>query len=142
MEKCDVKQKEELMQNVKKHMMSIQCNALRCVDDLRRDIQREVTKLSEVMVSVIGSSEFREKAGSWDPRECPGSSDRKKLLRDASELIENRLTIEIDIWERNNNVVKTLKDKIISKLKRDCELMEDQMREIEGRKTKMYNTLY
>ncbi|KAK3101580.1 hypothetical protein FSP39_004599 [Pinctada imbricata] len=132
MEKCDRKQKEEMIGNIKKQMDKIQCNALRCVDDLRRGMDYEVKMLTETMMGVIGSPEFRNRVGRWDPRDCPGSSDKKKLLRDASELIENRIGMEVDHWERQNRIVKNLKEKIISKLKRDCELMEDQMREVEG----------
>ncbi|XP_062584797.1 uncharacterized protein LOC134246446 [Saccostrea cucullata] len=132
MAKCNSIEKQKLIDDIKARMQTIQCKALQSVDDLRRGMEHEIGSLHKSLTSIINSDEFRRACKSWDPRECPGSKDSKKLIRDASELIENRVCMNIDKWERQYKVIKTLKDRIIAKLRRDCELMEDQIREIES----------
>ena len=133
MAKCSKEEKQKLIANIKSRMQTIQCKAMRSVDDLRRGMEFEVNSLNETLKSVVNSEEFRRVCSYWEPRECPGSKDKSKLIRDASELIENRVCMHVDAWEKKYRVIKTLKEKIISKLKRDCELMEDQIREIESK---------
>lgn len=96
-------------------------------------MEYETNSLYDTLRKVVNTPEFRRACGHWEPRECPGSKDTKKLIGDASELIENRVCMNVDSWEKKFQVKKTLKEKIISKLKRDCELMEDQIREIESK---------
>ena len=133
MAKCSKEEKQELIANIKARMQTIQYKAMQSVDDLRRGMEFEINSLSETLKSVVNSEEFRRVCSYWEPQECPASKDKSKLIRDASELIENRLCMHIDAWENKYRVIKTLKEKIIPKLKRDCELMEDQIREIESK---------
>nr|XP_034307373.1 uncharacterized protein LOC105333658 isoform X2 [Crassostrea gigas] len=132
MAKCSKEEKEKLIMDIKSRMQTIQCKAMRSVDDLRRGMEYETNSLYDTLRKVVNTPEFRRACGHWEPRECPGSKDTKKLIGDASELIENRVCMNVDSWEKKFQVKKTLKEKIISKLKRDCELMEDQIREIES----------
>lgn len=135
MAKCSNNEKEKMITDIKARMQMVQCKAMQSVDDLRRGMEFEIKSLYQSVKSVVNSEDFRRVCKAWEPRECPGSKDTKKLIMDASELIENRVCMNIDRWERQYNVIRTLKDKIISKLKRDCELMEDQIREIESKKS-------
>lgn len=133
MAKCSKEEKEKLIIDIKSRMQTIQCKAMRSVDDLRRGMEYEINSLYETLKSVVNTPEFRRACSHWEPRECPGSKDTKKLIGDASELIENRVCMNVDSWEKKYQVIKTLKGKIISKLKKDCELMEDQIREVESK---------
>ncbi|XP_056001412.1 uncharacterized protein LOC125654391 isoform X2 [Ostrea edulis] len=132
MAKCSNNEKEEMIKDIKARMQTVQCKAMQSVDDLRRGMEFEIKSLYESVKSLVNSEDFRRVCKVWEPRECPGSKDTKKLIMDASEIIENRVCMTIDRWEKQYNIIRTLKNKIISKLKRDCELMEDQIREIES----------
>lgn len=142
MAKCSKEEKEKLIMDIKSRMQTIQCKAMRSVDDLRRGMEYETNSLYDTLRKVVNTPEFRRACGHWEPRECPGSKDTKKLIGDASELIENRVCMNVDSWEKKFQVKKTLKEKIISKLKRDCELMEDQIREIESKFFEFFYSIF
>jgi hypothetical protein len=51
---------------------------------------------------------------------------------------------ELNKWERENRIIHSIKDKMIKKFKRDCDLLEDQITEIEGIQTLVtsFNSLF
>ncbi|KAJ8318829.1 hypothetical protein KUTeg_003920 [Tegillarca granosa] len=58
-------------------------------------------------------------AGKWWLKRHP----RSLLIESLTKLIQ---------WDKNNKVVKGLKEKIVKKFRKDFELMEDQIKDIEG----------
>ena len=55
-----------------------------------------------------------------------------QVAKEAFEKIGARIAFELNRWDRENNVVHGMKDKIVKVFKRDFELMEGQIAKLEG----------
>lgn len=55
-----------------------------------------------------------------------------QVAKEAFEKIASRIALEINTWEKKNNIVHGIKDKIVKVFKRDFELMEGQIAKLEG----------
>lgn len=55
-----------------------------------------------------------------------------QVISDAIEKIANKVSLVLNMWEREHAVMARVKEKIVSVCKRDFELMESQISKIEG----------
>ncbi|XP_076095925.1 uncharacterized protein LOC143066936 isoform X1 [Mytilus galloprovincialis] len=121
------------IQNIEKQMYNLQQNAKASIRKLQEEVQNEADGLHYKVINLLSSQDFLPKITQWEPSQCPQADKKwKKVSGSASEVIAQRLTQEINNWERRNGIKASIKDKIIGRFKRDFELMEDQINDIEG----------
>lgn len=114
-------------------MYNLQQNAKASIRKLQEEVQNEADGLHYKVINLLSSQDFLPKITQWEPSQCPQADKKwKKVSGSASEVIAQRLTQEINNWERRNGIKASIKDKIIGRFKRDFELMEDQINDIEG----------
>lgn len=119
-------------ENLKNRIDRLENNARYGVQNLRREIQEEVEKTHIHVLQALRSREFASRLMAWDERDCPRRDEWKRLAKESSERIGERITLELNVWERNNHVISNLKSNIVHRFKNEFQLMEDQIREIEG----------
>lgn len=121
------------IQTIEKQMYNLQQNAETSLKNLQVEVQKEADGLQFKVINILTSTDFLTKMKVWQPSECPAYDRKwKKVSGAASDLIAQRLTKAINEWERNNRIKAGIKDKIIGRFKKDFELMEDQINDIEG----------
>lgn len=118
---------------LQKQISHLERNAQQCVEDLKYGVNREVDKIYELVQDLLQSKEFTSRISIWESDECPKKDNWKRVTKDATERIAGRIALEVNVWERRINVIASVKEKVIMKFKRDFQLMEDQMRDIEGK---------
>lgn len=131
----DAVDKDEMikkMDDIKRNMHALEVKSRQTIDDLRRGLQLEISDIHKATADVLRSQSMRNTLTSWDQVECPPPDDSKKLAKEAAERISSKVAAEINKWEKDQRIVRNLKDRMINKFKRDCELLEGQIAEIEG----------
>lgn len=125
---------QDKMKQLEKQMEVLERNARYSVEDLRIGIEREADSLHKGIANLLRSKAFSDKVYIWQERDCARpDKDWAKVSSEAYERISSRVSTEISQWERNNSIVKNIKETIVKKFKRDFELMEDQIQQIEGK---------
>ncbi|KAL4226201.1 hypothetical protein ACF0H5_014187 [Mactra antiquata] len=124
------KVKEEAAQ-IKSQIVMLEKNSKDSINFLKANISQESESVARNVQDVLQSRDMAERLFNWRIVDCP-DDDRKKVIADALEKIANRVAVEMNYWERENNVVTGIKDKIIRVCKRDFELMEEQIAKLEG----------
>ena len=122
------------IQSIEKQMYNLQQNAKTSIKTLQEEVQKEADGLHYKIINLLSSPEFLQHIKQWDQQQCPPTDRKwKKVSGAASDLIAQRLTQSINTWERKNGIKTSIKDKIIGRFKKDFELMEDQINDIEGK---------
>ncbi|WAR25554.1 STY46-like protein [Mya arenaria] len=124
------KNKEEFQQ-IKVQIERLEQNSKDSINYLKTNIASESDIVARKVVEVLQSRAMAERLFDWRPEELP-KEDKKKVAGDALEKIANKIAYEMNIWERDNNIIGGIKEKIIRVCKRDFELMENQIAKIEG----------
>lgn len=132
MDAREMKEKEEMKINIQRQMEMLERNAKYSIENLKKGVQIEVINLHHDISKVLQSEEVKARLCRWERSEYPKPDNWKKVVKEASEIIAYRIAIEVNQWDKNNQVVKGLKEKIVKKFRKDFELMEDQMKDIEG----------
>ncbi|KAK3101932.1 hypothetical protein FSP39_007456 [Pinctada imbricata] len=142
-----MEKKQEEIDETKQRMDLLDRNARRTIADLRRDVQDEEENLWRQITEFLRSKNFTDRIFSISPRDCPRvQKDYKSVGREANEIIANRIAEEVDRWEEEKGIVDRIKDAIVGKFQKECQMYEDQIREIEGALTdgdvRMINDLH
>lgn len=124
--------------DIERNMNSLVVKSKHTIEDLKKGLQFEISGLHRSTIEVLRSQSMLNLLTDWSDVDCPPPADSKKLAKQAAERITSRVSSALNKWERDNKIIKIIKDKMINKFKRDCELLEDQITEIEGR----YHTSY
>ncbi|XP_076095900.1 uncharacterized protein LOC143066919 isoform X2 [Mytilus galloprovincialis] len=131
----DAVDKQEMtkqMEEIKRNMHALGEKSKQTIDDLRRELQYEIIQLHKTTSEVLSSPNMRSILNDWKQDECPRPGNYKKLAKEAADKISSRVSAELNKWEKEQRVVHSLKEKMIKKFKRDCDLLEDQIEAIEG----------
>ncbi|XP_071175960.1 tyrosine-protein kinase Fer-like [Mytilus edulis] len=131
----DAVDKEEMtkkMDGIKRNMDALEAKSRQTIDDLRKGLQYEITDLHKTTADVLRSRNMLSTLTDWNQVECPPPDDSKKLAKEAAERIASKVAAELNRWEKEQRIIHSLKEKMIKKFKRDCELLEDQIITIEG----------
>lgn len=123
---------------IERNMNSLVVKSKHTIEELKKGLQFEISGLHRSTVEVLRSQSMLNLLTDWNDVDCPPPADSKKLAKHAAERIASRVSSALNKWERENKIIRIIKDKMINKFKRDCELLEDQIIEIEGR----YQTSY
>lgn len=123
---------QEMISDLYKRMERLVVNSRQSVEDLHKGVAFEVDTLYINVTTMLRDRDFVQKVVVWEARDCPQPDDWKKTAHEASERIASRIALEVNIWERNNGIISSIKEKIVKKFKRDFELMEDRIKAIEG----------
>ncbi|KAK3610638.1 hypothetical protein CHS0354_009103 [Potamilus streckersoni] len=123
---------QEKFETIQKQMNLIERNAGESLINLRQSMDVEVELICRKVEEALKSPELNRKLFEWNPKECPSSKDVKKLCKQLEEKLAERVATVLNSWERSNNIVADIKNKIIRVFKRDFELMEDQITKCEG----------
>lgn len=132
----DAVDKDEMvkkMEDIKRNMHALEVKSRQTIEDLRKGLQLEIGDIHKATADILRSQNMRNTLTTWDQVECPPPDDTKKLAKEAAERISSKVAAEINRWEKEKGIIRNLKDKMIRKFKRDCELLEDQIAEIEGK---------
>lgn len=132
----DAVDKEEMtkkMDGIKRNMDALEAKSRQTIDDLRKGLQYEITDLHKTTADVLRSRNMLSTLTDWNQVECPPPDDSKKLAKEAAERIASKVAAELNRWEKEQRIIHSLKEKMIKKFKRDCELLEDQIITIEGK---------
>lgn len=128
---------------IEKQMYNLQQNAEDGIRQLQVEVKKEADSLQFKVINLLSSEEFLNRTRHWEVADCPKSDSKwKKVSGSASELIAQRLTRQINEWERGNGIKAGIKGKIIGRFKRDFELMEDQINDIEGMNLTKHNYIF
>lgn len=128
-----IESQKEKIENLKRQMETLDRNAKYSLGELKTGLENEVENLYKATANYLRSKQFFDKMFQWTDNDCAKASrEWNRTAAEASERIASRVASEINIWERNNKVIATIKDKIVKKFKKDFELMEDQIQQIEG----------
>ncbi|OWF42780.1 tyrosine-protein kinase Fer-like [Mizuhopecten yessoensis] len=126
------KQKERI-ELIKRQMEKLEREARYSVGELRKELDDEVDRLYTETANYLRSKQFVDRMFQWAERDCARvNKEWNRTASEASERIASRLASEINIWEKNKKITATIKEKIIKKFKKDFELMENQIQQIEG----------
>ena len=129
-----VKKREEIKRNIQ----SLEEKSKLTIEDLKRGLQFEIGGLHKTTADVLRSRSMLNILTDWNKIECPPPDDSKRLGKEAAERIASKVASELNKWERENRIIHSIKDKMIKKFKRDCDLLEDQITEIEGKTISFY----
>lgn len=124
------KVKDELKQ-IKNQIEKLERGSKESINYLKANLSQESEGVASKVVEALQSRQIAEKLFSWKPQECPKEGG-KKGAADALETIANKVALEMNYWERENQIVTGIKDKIVRVCKRDFELMENQIAKLEG----------
>jgi hypothetical protein len=119
--------------DIERNMNALVVKSKHTIEDLKKGLQFEISGLHRSTVEVLRSQSMLNLLTDWNEVDCLLPADSKKLAKDAAERIASRVSSALNKWERENKIIHIIKDKMINKFKRDCELLEDQITEIEGR---------
>ena len=129
-----MEKKQDEIDATRKRMDVLERNARRTIEDLKRDVQSQEDKLWGDIANFLRSRAFTDRVFNYGPRDCAGmSKDYKSVAKEANEIIANRIAVEVERWERETCVADSIKEAIVTKFQKDCQMYEDQIREIEGR---------
>ena len=139
--------KEEMakkMEEIKRNMVALEEKSKLTIEDLKKGLKYEIGGLHKTTADVLRSRSMLNVLTEWNKIECPPPDDSKKLAKEAAERIASKVASELNKWERENGIIHSIKDKMIKKFKRDCDLLEDQITEIEGIQTLVtsFNSLF
>ncbi|KAJ8301060.1 hypothetical protein KUTeg_020047 [Tegillarca granosa] len=132
MDAKSMEKNQEMIDDLQRRIERLEVNSRHSVEELHKGVAFEVDSLYRNITTLLRDREFVQKLVTWEAKDCPRPDDWKKTAREASERIASRIALEVNLWERNNNVNANIKEKIVKKFKRDFELMEDQIKAIEG----------
>ncbi|CAC5409764.1 unnamed protein product [Mytilus coruscus] len=131
----DAVDKQEMtkqMSEIKRNMQALEEKSRHTIDDLRKELQYEIIQLHKTTSDVLSSPSMKSILTAWKQEDCPRPDGYKKLAKEAADKIASKVSAELNKWEKEQRVVHSLKEKLIKKFKRDCDLLEDQIEAIEG----------
>ncbi|XP_060075713.1 uncharacterized protein LOC132555383 [Ylistrum balloti] len=124
---------KERIEHIKRQMDRLERDARYSLSELRRELDDEVESLYKETANYLRSKQFFERVFHWAETDCARvSKEWNRTASEANERIASRVASEINIWERDRKITATIKQKIIKKFKKDFELMESQIQQIEG----------
>ncbi|KAL3853547.1 hypothetical protein ACJMK2_017082 [Sinanodonta woodiana] len=123
---------QEQYEKLEIQMKKIEENANDSIARLRRTMETETDQVQKRVLEALQSKEMQTSLMDWKSNEIPVGTDPKKVLKEASEKIAERIANQINIWEKKNDIERRIKDSIIDVFKKDFELMEDQLAKCEG----------
>ncbi|XP_033744460.1 uncharacterized protein LOC117330353 [Pecten maximus] len=128
-----MEQQRERIESIKRQMDKLEREARYSVGELRRELDDEVENLYKATANFLRSKKFSQEMFNWCKNDCvPANKEWNKTASEAIERIASRVMSEINIWEKDMKITATIKHKIIKKFKKDFELMEGQIQQIEG----------
>ncbi|KAK3610640.1 hypothetical protein CHS0354_009105 [Potamilus streckersoni] len=123
---------QEQYEKLENQMKKIEENANDSIERLRRSLETETDQVQRRVLEAMQSKEMQMKLMDWKSNEIPVGTDPKKVIKEVSEKIAERIANQINLWEKENNIEGRIKDSIIDVFKKDFELMEDQLAKCEG----------
>ncbi|XP_061187856.1 uncharacterized protein LOC133195895 [Saccostrea echinata] len=121
------------IEDIQRRMRVLEQNAKATIKNLKTDIRYEEDHLYEDLASSLRSRSFTEKVFDIQEKQCAKPSrDWKAVAQDANEIIGNIIAQEVDKWEAENNCELGIKARILDKFTKECQVYENQLKEIES----------
>lgn len=122
------------MKDVERRMNILEQNAKSTIQNLKKIIRDEEDRLYGDIVSYLRSRKFTETVFAIEESESAiQTKDWKKVVQDANVIIGYRITEEINKWEKADRRAHGIKTLIMDQLKKDCQVCEKQLKEIESK---------
>lgn len=126
--------KQNEIEDIQRRMRTLEQNAKATIQNLKMDIRHEEEQLYEDLASSLRGRTFTERVFDITESECAKpSKDWKKVAQEASDIISNKVAKEIDDWDNKNQSVEGIKTRILVKFNKECQVYEDQLKEIESK---------
>ncbi|KAJ8301065.1 hypothetical protein KUTeg_020052 [Tegillarca granosa] len=109
MDAKSMKSNQDMISDLHKRLEQLVVNSRQCIENLHKDFLQST--------------------------DCLQLDDWKKIAREASERVASCIAFDINIWERTNGIMYSIKEKIVKKSKQEFALMEDQIKSIEAVKS-------
>ena len=124
--------KQNEIDDIRGRMKTPEQNARATIMNLKSDIKHEEDQLHEDLASSLRSRNFTERAFNF--QEFPKiSKEWKKVAKNANDIISDMISKEVDHWGNEYQRVDGLKTRILDKFSRECQVYEDQLKEIESK---------
>ncbi|KAK3590746.1 hypothetical protein CHS0354_030986 [Potamilus streckersoni] len=118
---------QERYLQLESQMRTIEQNATDAIHRVRASLVTETENIRKRVLETLKSKEVQMILMDWKSNEVPVEKDTKWFLNEAVEKIAEKVAAQINLWEKTNNVVGTIKDDIINGFKKDFQLMEYQI---------------
>ncbi|XP_033739946.1 tyrosine-protein kinase Fer-like isoform X2 [Pecten maximus] len=126
-----LEEKEQLQRRLMTQMDRLERDAKFTLDSMRKEVKEELESLHRQIVRLLSRTDILSNLCKRNVKECPSAENWKKVVKKAEDEISAKLVEEVNKYDDQNGLVKHLKDKIVKKFKRDFQIMEDQMRDVE-----------
>ncbi|ESO95801.1 hypothetical protein LOTGIDRAFT_160348 [Lottia gigantea] len=126
-----IEDKRSIMTDVKNQMSNLAQRADDRIKLMKTNMDDSVQRVVNDVLKIIDQNQAE--LSMWGPNTYPQpDKDWKVVARKASLIISDRIANLIDEWDSRRNVVGQIKQGVLDKFKNDCELFEDQIKQIEG----------
>ncbi|XP_053403458.1 uncharacterized protein LOC123556064 [Mercenaria mercenaria] len=124
---------ERQFEGLRKHMEDLQKNTDETIGRLRLKVEFEIKKITEMIQNVLRDKTFVNRICNWeDTNECPKPERKWKSTVDVAAMkISERISRELDGWQRQNQLLYTIDKDIIGVFSKELGLMDDQIKELE-----------
>ncbi|XP_060573771.1 uncharacterized protein LOC132731583 isoform X3 [Ruditapes philippinarum] len=120
-------------EGLRKHVENLQKNTGEIIERLRIKVEYEIQRITSDIQSVLKNRNFLDRICNWeDTNECPKTEKKWKSVADAAAVkISERISRELDGWQRQNSILRVLDNDIIGVFSKELGLMDDQVKELE-----------
>ncbi|KAH9510100.1 hypothetical protein Btru_043475 [Bulinus truncatus] len=132
-----LKEKVEEIKNVYSGVESriniLQRTSKEKLDRMRQDVKRSSLDASMKVIFYLDSMHKRTRLTNWSGTFCPKKERSwQNLAKTANFAIAERVANEINQWEKEEKIIKSILEEIISRFQQQFELFDDQLSEIQG----------
>ncbi|KAK7481813.1 hypothetical protein BaRGS_00026960, partial [Batillaria attramentaria] len=126
-----MKEKEATYHTVRNQIEALERDAEDRIEEMKDRFKREVELVSRKLIAYMKADGLREMT-TWSSRDCPPPDKKwQSVAKEAASKFAERLAIVVDDWEQQNKMVGKIRLNILEKFKRDLDLFEDQIKQLE-----------
>ena len=123
----------ENVEKLKEQISVLQSDAKDVVESAREFVEMQTDSLHKKIADFLRSRDARDKICTWKSKSCPRQADYKKVYKEATEMVADRIMQVVDAWETKHQFVQGLQESVLHKFEEECKLMDNQLEEVEGR---------
>uniref|UniRef100_A0A0B7B5M4 Protein kinase domain-containing protein n=1 Tax=Arion vulgaris TaxID=1028688 RepID=A0A0B7B5M4_9EUPU len=119
--------------NIESRISSLQKNSKEKLDKMRHEVRRASFDAGTQALEYLDSMHLRTKLCRWADLDCPKRERSwQNVMKNANIAIAERVSNEINTWEKENSFVNSVEAEIVKRFKEQFELFDDQLQEVQG----------
>ncbi|XP_069125049.1 uncharacterized protein [Argopecten irradians] len=126
-----LEENQQLQKKLETQMDRLDRDAKFTLDSMKKEVKEELENLYDKICRLLNGTDVQSRICRWESDDCPRVENWKKVVKEAESRIAKRVASEVNLYDDQRSLVRHLKDKIVKKFKRDFQIMEDQMRDVE-----------